>query len=350
VNRSNIWLNLFIRIHMRMVINAFRVPMSKGVLVIVALTAAVILATGFSIGTGAVRISLSEIWLYVFHGYDGPMKEIVWNIRLPRTLVGMLVGANLALSGALLQGVMRNSLADPHIIGVSSGAGLLGIIVLILFPHLWSMLTPIAFLGASGAAAIIYLLAWKDGVQPVRLILAGVAVSAFLGSGISALLIFFSDRVNGALVFMVGGLSAKSWPELEIILPYSLIGMSLAFIGSSHLNILALGDSNARGLGLSVEAARFFLTALATLLAASAVSVVGLLGFVGLIVPHSARLLIGSDYRFLLPASVLLGAAVVTFCDTLARLMFAPLELPVGIMMGALGAPFFLYLLRREAR
>ncbi|EHB63165.1 FecCD family ABC transporter permease [Paenibacillus lactis] len=335
---------------MRMVINAFRVPMSKGVLVIVALTAAVILATGFSIGTGAVRISLSEIWLYVFHGYDGPMKEIVWNIRLPRTLVGTLVGANLALSGALLQGVMRNSLADPHIIGVSSGAGLFGIIVLILFPHLWSMLTPIAFLGASGAAAIIYLLAWKDGVQPVRLILAGVAVSAFLGSGISALLIFFSDRVNGALVFMVGGLSAKSWPELEIILPYSLIGMSLAFIGSSHLNILALGDSNARGLGLSVEAARFFLTALATLLAASAVSVVGLLGFVGLIVPHSARLLIGSDYRFLLPASVLLGAAVVTFCDTLARLMFAPLELPVGIMMGALGAPFFLYLLRREAR
>lgn len=198
-----------------MVINAFRVPMSKGVLVIVALTAAVILATGFSIGTGAVRISFSKIWLYVFHGYDGPMKEIVWNIRLPRTLVGMLVGANLALSGALLQGVMRNSLADPHIIGVSSGAGLFGIIVLILFPHLWSMLTPIAFLGASGAAAIIYLLAWKDGVQPVRLILAGVAVSAFLGSGISALLIFFSDRVNGASCLWLAACPPKAGQSLK---------------------------------------------------------------------------------------------------------------------------------------
>lgn len=321
----------------------------RHVLVLAGLFAAACLAVGFSISSGAVAIPIADIWNYLFHDFEGPMKEVVWNIRLPRTLVAALVGINLALSGALLQGVMRNPLADPHIIGVSSGAGLFGIFVIILFPHLPGLLTPVAFLGATGAAVIIYLLAWKGNVQPVRVILAGVAVSAFLGSGISALLTFYSDRVNGALVFLVGGLAAKSWPQLETILPYSLGGLILAIAGAAHMNVLMLGDANAKGLGLRVETTRFAMTAVATLLAASAVSVVGLLGFVGLIVPHSARLLIGNDYRYLLPASALLGVAVVTFCDTLARLMFAPIELPVGIIMGVLGAPFFLYLLRREA-
>ncbi|MEK5645677.1 ferrichrome ABC transporter [Paenibacillus rhizosphaerae] len=325
-----------------------RISVPRAVLVLAAMLIVALAGIAFSIGTGAVSITLGDIWRYLFHGFDGPMREVIWNIRLPRTLVAALVGINLALSGAILQGVMRNPLADPHIIGVSSGAGLLGIIILILFPHAWSLLTPVAFIGASGAAAIIYVLAWKQGVQPVRIILAGVAVSAFLGSGISAMLTFYSDRVNGALVFLVGGLAAKSWPELNMMLPYSIAGLCLAFFAAVHLNLLTLGDSNARGLGLRVEATRFVLTAIATLLAASAVSVVGLLGFVGLIVPHSARMLIGSDYRVLLPASALLGAAVVTICDTLARLMFAPIELPVGIILGVLGAPFFLYLLRRE--
>lgn len=326
-----------------------RVSASRGAIVLTALLAAASLTIAFSISSGAVSISYSDIWQYIFHGYQGPMKEIIWNIRLPRTLVAALVGINLALSGALLQGVMRNPLADPHIIGVSSGAGLFGIIILILYPHMSGLLTPVAFLGATLAAVIIYILAWKQGVNPVRIILAGVAVSAFLGSGISALLTFYSDRVNGALVFLVGGLAAKSWPQLHTMLPYSIGGVGLALIGAAHMNILALGDTNAKGLGLRVEATRFVMTAVATLLAASAVSVVGLLGFVGLIVPHSARLLIGGDYRFLLPASALLGITVVTFCDTVSRLMFAPIELPVGIFMGVLGAPFFLYLLRREA-
>ncbi|MFL0553992.1 FecCD family ABC transporter permease [Paenibacillus barengoltzii] len=321
---------------------------ARGGLVLAIIALAAVVGIVWSIGTGAVFIPAREVWLYLFHGYDGPLKEVIWNIRLPRTLVAALVGVNLALSGVILQGVMRNPLADPHIIGVSSGAGLLGIMILILYPEAWPWLTPVTFLGASAAAAIIYVLAWKQGVQPVRLILAGVAVSAFLGSGISALLTFYSDRVNGALVFLVGGLSAKSWPELHMMLPYSLAGTALALLGAVHLNLLALGDANARGLGVRVEATRLILTAVATLLAASAVSVVGLLGFVGLIVPHCARLLIGSDHRLLLPASALLGVAVVTVCDTLARLLFAPIELPVGIILGVLGAPFFLYLLRRE--
>ena len=176
----------------------------------------------------------------------------------------------------------------------------------------------------------------------------GPAVSAFLGAGISAILVLYSDRVHGALMWMVGGLSARSWPHVEIILPYAVIGFILAMLGSRHLNILQLGDDIAKGLGVNVEATRIILTAIGALLAASAVSVAGLLGFVGLIVPHTARLIIGSDYRFLVPASALLGIAVVTYSDTFSRVAFAPMELPVGIFMAILGAPFFLFLLRKE--
>ena len=198
------------------------------------------------------------------------------------------------------------------------------------------------------AAICIYILAWKNGIKPVRIILAGVAVSAFLSAGISGLMIFYSDRVHGALMWMVGGLAARSWPHIGIILPYAAIGLVLALASASYLNILQLGDEMARGLGVNVEITRIVMTAIAALLAASAVSVVGLLGFVGLVVPHAARLLIGSDYRFLLPAAALLGVAIVTLSDTFARVIFAPIELPVGIIMAFLGAPFFLFLLRRE--
>ncbi|CUH94647.1 putative membrane protein [Propionispora sp. 2/2-37] len=301
-----------------------------------------------SIAKGAVYIGPGAIWHIIFTGGTDSLSQVIWNIRLPRTLVGALVGWNLALSGAILQAVMRNPLADPHIIGISAGAGLAGVAVMILFPHLEVLITPVAFIGAMAAAVAIYSLAWKGGIRPVRMILAGVAVSAFLGSGISALMIFYSDRVHGALMWMVGGLSARSWPHVEIIWPYALFGGILAYWGAARLNLLQLGDDTARGLGLQVEANRTFLTAVAALLAASAVSVAGLLGFVGLIVPHAARLLVGSDYRYLLPASALLGMSVVMGSDTLARTILAPVELPVGIIMAFAGAPFFLYLLRRE--
>ena len=200
------------------------------------------------------------------------LDQIIWNIRLPRTLTGALVGANLALSGAILQAVMRNPLADPHIIGISAGAGLAGIVVLIVWPAYLFWMTPVAFIGAMAAAAVIYLLAWKDGIVPVRIILAGVAVSAFLGAIISGILIFYSDRVHGALLWMVGGLAASSWKDVTAIAPYTVIGLALSAVGAYYLNLLQLGDDMARSLGLSVEGARLGLTAVAALLAASAVS------------------------------------------------------------------------------
>lgn len=309
--------------------------------------------TIFAAGAFVVSLSFGSVDIPAMSILNGAAlnpteRQIIENIRLPRTIVAMLVGINLALSGAILQAVMKNPLADPHIIGISSGAGLFGIFVMLVKGDAGALITPAAFVGAMLAAVLIYVLAWKHGIRPIRVILAGVAVSAFLGAGISAMLIFYSDRVHGALLWMVGGLSARSWNHVAIILPYAIVGTALAMLGTKHLNVLQLGDEVAKGLGQRVDLVRTLMTAVAALLAASAVCVVGLLGFVGLIVPHSARLLIGSDHRWLLPATALLGAAVVTASDTFARTVFAPTELPVGILMAILGAPFFLYLLRRE--
>ena len=307
-----------------------------------------LLGAFLSLTKGSSVITMEQIVELLLNPGEDPQSQIIWNIRMPRTIVGALVGINLSLSGAILQAIMRNPLADPHIIGISSGAGLAGVVIMILFPALEYLITPVAFVGAMLAAICIYILAWKNGIKPVRIILAGVAVSAFLSAGISGLMIFYSDRVHGALMWMVGGLAARSWPHVSIILPYAIIGLVLALASASYLNILQLGDEMARGLGVNVEVTRIIMTAIAALLAASAVSVVGLLGFVGLVVPHAARLLIGSDYRYLLPAAALLGVAIVTLSDTFARVIFAPIELPVGIIMAFLGAPFFLFLLRRE--
>lgn len=301
----------------------------------------------FSLIEGSVSISAAEA-MQIFTGETGTHAQILWNIRMPRAITAVFVGMSLAVSGAILQAIMRNPLADPHIIGISSGAGLAGVMMLLIFPGHEVLLPPVAFLGAMGAAFFIYFLAWKDGIRPIRMILAGVAVSAFLGAFISALLILESDRIHSALLFMVGGLSARTWSHAWLIAPYAIIGSLLAFLGARSLNLLQLGDDMARSLGLRVELVRFFFTAVSAILAAAAVSVAGLLGFVGLIIPHAARLMIGTDYRFLLPASAFLGAAVLSLADTIARTAFAPLELPVGILMAVLGAPFFLFLLRRE--
>lgn len=301
-----------------------------------------------SIGNGAVKISPVEIIKAIFLEVDTVNHQVIWNVRLPRTIVAALVGVCLSLSGAILQGVMRNPLAGPNIIGVSSGGGLMALIILILFPELYYLVPAGAFLGSFLATLLIYLLAWKGGVRPTRLILAGVAVSSILNAGINALITFFPDKVAGVVGFMVGGLSATTWDQVRILFPYAFVGTVLVMFLPSKLNILMLGDEVATGLGLNVERTRFAFIILSSLLAGSAVSVVGLLGFVGLIVPHMTRIFIGSDYRYLFPGCVFFGSSVVMLCDTLARVLFAPMEIPVGIIMSALGAPFFLYLLRKK--
>ena len=322
---------------------------SLKIIIILFFTGFTIFAMVASLTLGSVDISFSTIVHTLLGNVQTTDEMVIWNIRFPRNIVGALVGANLAVSGAILQAVMKNPLADPGIVGVSSGAGLAGVIMLIFMPEASILLTPVAFVGAMLSAAAVYALAWKNGIRPTRIILAGVAVSAFLGSGISALLVFYSDKVQGALLWMVGGLSARSWPQVETLFPYTILGLVLALAGCKALTILSLGDETARGLGVPVERVRFSMTAVAALLAAGAVSVAGLIGFVGLVVPHIVRLIIGTDYKYVIPGSAILGAGVLVFCDTLGRVAFSPIEIPAGIIMAFLGAPFFLYLFRRSS-
>lgn len=302
----------------------------------------------FSLIFGSADISFETVVSTLMGNVESTDSMVIWNIRFPRNIVGALVGANLAVSGAILQSVMKNPLADPGIVGVSSGAGISGVIMLIFFPEESLLLTPVAFIGAMFSAVAVYALAWKNGIRPNRIILAGVAVNAFLGSGISALLIFYSDKVQGALLWMIGGLSARSWPQVEALFPYTVLGLLLALAGSKALTILSLGDETARGLGVPVEKVRFSMTAVAALLAAGSVSIAGLIGFVGLVIPHIVSLMIGTDYKYVIPGSAVLGAGILVFCDTVGRIIFAPVEIPAGIIMASLGAPFFLYLLRRN--
>lgn len=314
-----------------------------------------LLLTLFSLGVGEIFLSPAETCHYLYLALTSPEgngmveQDVLQFIRLPHLVLSFFIGAGLAVCGAVMQAVMKNPLADPGIVGVSSGAGLAGVIMLIFMPEASLLLTPVAFIGAMLSAAAVYALAWKNGIRPSRIILAGVAVSAFLGSGISALLVFYSDKVQGALLWMVGGLSARSWPQVESLFPYTILGLVFAICGCKALTILSLGDETARGLGLPVEKVRFTMTAVAALLAAGAVSIAGLIGFVGLVVPHIVRLIVGTDYKYVVPGSAILGAGVLVFCDTLGRVLFSPIEIPAGIIMAFLGAPFFLYLLRRSA-
>ncbi len=302
-----------------------------------------------SVGYGVMEMSWIDIIRTLFSGGDSIEFQIIYNLRLPRTLLGALVGAALAVAGVILQAVMRNPLASPGIIGVSSGAGLAAVVALMIFPALSGWLIPVAFGGAFITATAVYLLAWKRGVEPVRLLLAGVAVSSLLGAMSTAIMLFNSEKVAGILDFAIGSLSTRSWPQLELVAPYIIAGLAVAVIIAPKLNILGLGDEIAVGLGMNVERMRLCFIALAALLAGAAVSVVGLLGFVGLIAPHIVRMIIGGDSKILIPGAAIFGAVLVVGSDTAGRVVIAPEELPLGIIMALLGPPFFLWLLRRRA-
>lgn len=296
---------------------------------------------------GTANTSFSDLY-NVFVGVQNTESyRILYHIRIPRVLTTMFAGINLAIAGCILQGVLKNPLADPGIIGVSAGAGLAAMVVMIVLPEYTNMVPIVAFVGAMVATLILFALAWEEGIQPLKLILAGVAVSAFFAGGMTCLMVFFSDKIQGTVNWMAGGFSGASWKHVTMILPYTIIGLVGVSISSKLLNALQLGDDVAKSLGTRVEATRFFLVTLAALLAASAVSVAGMLTFVGLIVPHMMCLVVGSDFNYLLPSSAIFGGILLIVADTVARTAFSPIEVPVGVFMSFIGAPFFLYLLKR---
>lgn len=302
------------------------------------------------VAVGPVYIGPGTVWEALLGHAEGTSDVIVNQIRLPRVLVGAMVGASLAMSGAILQGVTRNPLADPHIFGISAGAGVVSVGCIVFFPQLpLGVVQPLAFAGGLVAGGAAYVMAWRGGVSPVRLALAGIAVTSMLTAVTSAILVSSSFSAQIGLRWLIGGLLGRSWEDVRLLAPYFAVGSVAALVMARQLNVIALGDEIATSLGQHVERTRLALTGTAALLASSAVSIAGLVGFVGLIIPHLVRLILGNDYRFLLPTSALFGAILLVLADTLARTAFDPRELPVGVLTAVMGGPVFILLVRRRA-
>ena len=302
-----------------------------------------------SICLGGSDLPLSQLWQALIAGdAAGTAGRILWYVRLPRTLACLAAGAGLAVSGAIIQMVLANPLASPNIIGVNAGAGLAVALCCAFLPTGGLGLSGAAFLGAALAVALVVGVAGRTGASRTAVILSGVAVNAFLNAASDAVVTLFPESGLGSADFRVGGFYAlvpgRLWPAALLILGAVLLSFTLG----GELELLSLGEETARGLGLPVKRTRTLLLGLAALLAGAAVSFAGQLGFVGLIVPHMVGALGGREGGRLLPACALLGASLVALCDVLARRLFSPYEIPVGILLAFIGGPFFLVLLFRQ--
>jgi iron complex transport system permease protein len=311
------------------------------------------LALLLSIAIGSVFISPAEIWRSLSgHGADTSFA-ILWKIRLPRTVLVLLTGAGLGISGASYQGLFRNPLADPYLIGVASGAGL-GAVIAMSFQMQYSnwglFIVPLtAFIMALLTVAIVYMIARIGHTVPTtNLILAGVAVSSFATSLTSFLMLRSTDDMRRALGWLLGGSIQNGWNSIFAVLPFILIGVGILLASGHALNLLQFGDDQAQQLGLNVTRTRTIILVAASLVTATAVSFSGIIGFVGLIVPHLMRMWVGGDYRRLLPLSLISGATALLIADVISRVVLAPQEIPVGIVTALTGAPFFLWVLRRS--
>lgn len=313
---------------------------------IAALALAAVLAVLAGLCFGSQNYTPAQLW-QAAHGGNAQdtAYRILLYVRWPRTLAGVLAGSALAAAGVLLQAVLNNAMASPNVIGVNAGAGLAALCAAALWPAHPNAVQPAAFAGALAAALLVYGLALGAGVSRTTLVLAGLAVSGMLTAGMNAIKLLYPDAIAGASDFLVGGLSGVTLANLKGAAPYLIAGSVLALLLAADLNVLCLGEQSAASLGLHIGMVRFLGILAAALLAGAAVSFAGLLSFMGLLAPHIARRLVGSDHRVLLPAAMLLGAAFVVLCDVLARCLFAPFELPVGILLSLIGGPFFLGLL-----
>ena len=302
----------------------------------------------FSLSKGSVYISIEDIWLAIFRRGEEINQTIIWDLRLPRLISSLLVGSALGMSGALLQGMLKNGLASPYLLGISAGSGL--VIVAFITFGLAQIFIPIAaWLGAIFTTLIVFTLS-KSGnkISIERLILGGVAISSLFGAIQATLLLQAEDgRIQSALTWLIGSLNSRGWNEIRITWIPILFSIILSLLLARQLNLLSLGDELSMSLGNSLFRSRCLIGAIATLLAASAVAIGGLIGFIGLIVPHFSRLLIGSDYKFILPLSALIGGLTLSTADLIAR--SGPIEMPVGIITSLIGAPIFIIILYKRS-
>ena len=304
-----------------------------------------------SVGCGSQWYTPARLWqaLCAADAAD-PVWRILCFVRLPRTAAAVLAGAALGVAGALIQSVLNNAMASPNVIGVNAGAGLGALLAASLVPGAAALLPGAAFAGALAAALFIWLLAAVAGLSRTTLILAGVTVSSILTACMNTLKLLFPDVAVGSTAFLLGTLSGVTTAQVQRALPWLAAGFVLAALLAADLNVLQLGEDMAAGLGLPVARVRFAALLTAALLAGAAVSFAGLLGFVGLLAPHIARRLVGGDNRRLLPVTALASADLMLLCDVAARVLFAPFELPVGVLLSLVGGPFFLFLLLRRKR
>lgn len=297
---------------------------------------------------GSVNLSFGEIISAIINDDNKMVTTIVYKMRLPRNILAVLVGANLAVSGVLLQSVMKNPLADPGITGVSTGASVAAIIILLVAPQFTNILPIAAFIGGAIACMLVFLMAYKNGLKPGRIVLAGVAINTILGGVISYLSTMYSDRIQSAMLWLNGSLATKTWADVEMLFIYSIVGLIVSLLLIRSANVLQLGDDAATNLGFNVNLTRLLISVVAVFLAATSTAVVGVISFVGLIVPHISRMIMGSDHKFTIPFSIILGSMVLLVADTLGRTIGGAIEIPVGVIMSIVGGPFFLYLLRKR--
>ena len=324
-----------------------------GIMVLFFGTLALILAIGLSISFGAADIKLVTVWSAVFNfNPDLTTHQIIQEIRLPRVLGAAMVGACFAVAGALMQGMTRNPLADSGLLGLNAGAAFMLALCFAFFPGLpYMYLIMYSFFGAGLGVGIVYGVGSlsRSGLTPMRLVLAGAAVSALLGALSEGIALYF--RIGQDLAFWyAGGVSGTKWINLKIMSPWILVAMIGAIILSRSITLLSLGEEVSIGLGQKVKTIKFFGMIIVLVLAGAAVSVVGAVGFVGLIVPHLTRFIVGHDYRWIIPCSIVLGGLLVVLADLCARMISPPYETPIGALISLIGVPFFLYLARKGGR
>lgn len=301
----------------------------------------------FAVNTGSLKVTPSELFSGLFIEYN-PDVATIYDLRFPRIFIAMLGGAATAVSGVLLQAVMKNPLADPGIIGVSSGASLVAVFVTAFFPSLFFLTPMLAFIGGLVAFLLVYSLSWKGGLSPLRIILVGVAVNALCTGLMSAFNSATGSSYTGVASIVNANITQKTWDDFQTLAVYVVIGLVASFFVTNQCNLLSLEDKTARSLGMNVTRSRIVISVTAVLLASISTAVVGAISFLGLIVPHIARLLVGSNHKVLVPYSILLGAFTLLLADTIGRTVASPYEISAAVVMSVIGGPFFIFLLRRS--
>ncbi len=299
----------------------------------------------YSMQTGSVKVNIGQLWRGLFVAYD-PNVAAIYDLRFPRIIIALLAGAALAVSGTMLQAVMKNPMTDPGIIGISSAASLVGVLMTTFLPQYFYLTPFFSIFGGLLAYFLIYTLAWDGGVKPIRLILVGVALNmTFIGIAESVKQMI-GGRLTQTQSIIAGNVAQKTWSDVSILAVYVTIFLVLAMFTIKTCNLLTLEDKTIRSLGVNVDRDRFLVALIAIILASITTAVVGVIGFVGLLVPHIGRLLVSGDHKYLLPYSALLGAFLLLLSDTFGRVIAYPFEIQAAIIMSVIGGPFFILLLK----